>query len=243
MTWICLALLVALAWLYTLAAALGGRAGWAVPWMSMPARGAWSPLDLLLAFLMWTVMMIAMMVPSAAPIVLMLARLEERHGARAIRTGLFLAAYVAMWGAFSAAATLIQWGLHELALLRSPMGAALPWLAAAILLVAGLYQLTPLKSACLKQCQSPISFLTRHARPGARGALELGARYGLFCLGCCWALMAILFAAGIMAVPWIAGLSVLVLAEKTLPGGQWLGRIAGAGLIAYGIWIAANSAA
>jgi predicted metal-binding membrane protein len=239
--WACLALLIALAWLYTLGAALGPRTGFAAPWMTMPARGAWTWLDLLLAFLMWSVMMIAMMVPTAAPMVMVLMRLEERHGARAIRTGLFLAAYVATWSTFSLAATLLQWGLHDVGLLNSAMGKALPWLGAAILILAGLYQLTPLKAACLRQCQSPVLFLTRHARPGARGAVMLGLRYGLYCLGCCWALMAVLFAAGIMAVPWIAALSILVLIEKTAPGGQWIGRAAGVGLVVYGVWLAAGA--
>jgi predicted metal-binding membrane protein len=238
--WICLALLIALAWFYTLGAALGPQAGFAAPWMAMPARGAWTGTDLLLTFLMWAVMMIAMMVPTAAPMVMMLAKIEEKHGPRAIRTSLFLTAYVAVWAVFSVVATLLQWALHDVGLLSGAMGSALPWLAAAILILAGLYQLTPLKSACLKQCQSPIVFLARHARPGARGAVMLGLRYGLYCLGCCWALMAVLFAAGIMAVPWIAALSIQVLIEKTAPGGQWFGRAAGAGLVVYGVWLAAG---
>jgi predicted metal-binding membrane protein len=239
--WVCLGLLIVLAWAYTLAPMFGPRAGLVIPWMAMPARGEWQALDLLLTFLMWVVMMIAMMTPSAAPMVMILARLEERHGGRAVRTSLFLASYVAVWTTFSLAATAAQWALHDFGLLSGAMGAALPWLAAVILVIAGLYQLTPLKSACLKQCQSPIAFLSRHARPGARGALMLGLRYGLYCLGCCWALMAVLFAAGIMAVPWLAALSILVLIEKTAPGGLWFGRAAGIALIGYGIWLA-NSA-
>ena len=115
------------------------------------------------------------------------------------------------------------------------MGSQSRWLSATILIAAGLYQLSPLKHACLAHCRAPASFLSRHWRPHASGAVRLGAMHGAFCVGCCWMLMALLFVGGVMNLVWIAALAFLVLIEKLLPPGQWIGRVAGAALILWGV--------
>jgi predicted metal-binding membrane protein len=217
---VALALVVALAWAWLAANGLShDMAG-------MEARGpmappsVWSPGWLGAAFAMWALMMVAMMLPSAAPMILIYARLP---GAGAPRPGLrlttaFALAYVAVWTAFSAAAAvaqavLISSGLVDAAALA--VGDAR--LAGLLLVLAGLYQLTPLKEACLGQCRAPVAFIMRHARPGGAGALRLGLIHGLYCLGCCWALMLLLFVGGVMNLAWVAMIAVVVLVEKLAP--------------------------
>ena len=177
---------------------------------------------------MWWVMMIAMMVPSAAPMILLHARVarhgQERGGVPGrASTAAFVAGYLACWLGFSAIATLLQFGLERFGLLDGMMmWPTERWLTAGLLIGAGLYQLSRLKTVCLTQCRSPAEFLARHWRPGRFGAFRLGVRHGAYCLGCCWALMLLLFAAGIMNLLWIAGLSILVLLEKLAPFGAAL---------------------
>jgi predicted metal-binding membrane protein len=149
-------------------------------------------------------------------------------------TMLFAIGYLLVWTAFSGLAALAQWGLRAAALL-SPAMHVTPQLAGATLVVAGLYQLTPAKGACLTHCRSPIDFLMSHWRGGARGSLRMGAHHGLYCLGCCWALMAVLFAVGVMNLIWVAVIAIFVLIEKTGPAARVVSRAAGLGLIAFGL--------
>jgi predicted metal-binding membrane protein len=125
-------------------------------------------------------------------------------------------------------------------LLSSDLAMSSAWLGAAVLSLAGVYQLTPLKDACLRRCQSPLGFLLGHWRDGVRGALGMGVRHGAFCLGCCWALMALLFVGGVMNLAWVAALAVFVLAEKALARGRWLSRVSGVVLILWAVWLAAH---
>lgn len=206
------------------------------PAMTMPPRDLH---DLVLLFVMWWIMMIGMMLPSAAPMILTFAAVNRRRRARDqpyVPTALFVAGYLLAWGGFSLVATLAQWGLESVALL-SPMAmaATVPWLAAALLLAAGLYQFTPLKNACLGFCRSPFDFVVNHWRDGPSGALRMGLGHGLYCLGCCWILMALLFVGGVMNLFWVAALTAIVLVEKLLPFGAWTARIAGVALIGWGL--------
>ena len=219
--------------------------GMDMPGMPMPAPHPWAPLDLALLFLMWAVMMVAMMLPSAAPMILLVAsvnRGRRERGSAAGSTATFVAGYLLVWTGFSAAAALAQAALNQAALLSPAMATTSPLLGGVLLLVVGIYQWLPLKTACLGRCRSPLGFLTSEWREGHRGALVMGVRHGLFCLGCCWALMALLFVAGVMHLAWVAGLAALVLVEKVFPGGHWIGRAAGVALAAAGVWMLAGAA-
>ncbi len=207
--------------------------------MHMP----WTLTDLWVNFVMWTVMMIGMMAGSAVPVLLLFAGATAARGASRIAWPvlmLFGAGYLAVWTGFSALAVLAQWRLHEATLLSPAMAAASPRLAGAILIAAGAYQVTPAKGACLAHCRTPIGFLMGHWRDGLTGALQMGARHGLYCLGCCWALMCVLFAVGVMNLLWVAALAVFVLIEKTGPAGLMAGRIGGIALLVFGALVAAG---
>ena len=230
-----LAAVVVLAWGYVLLGA-GMDMSAAMASAAMPMPMAWSPGHAAVMALMWALMMLAMMLPSAAPMILLHATVSRRrdpeHGGR--RAFLFALAYAAVWGGFALAATAVQWGLERVALLTPAMTVGSGLLASLLFLGAGVYQFTPLKRACLRQCRSPLEFLAGHWRSGGSGAFAMGAGHGAYCVGCCWAMMALLFAGGVMNLVWIAGLALLVLAEKLLPGGPVVGRVLGAGLIAWG---------
>ena len=230
-----LAAVVALAWGHVLLGA-GMDMPAAMAGAAMPMPTAWSPGHAAVVALMWALMMLAMMLPSAAPMILLHATVSRRRdpeqGGR--RAFLFALAYAAVWGGFALAATAAQWGLERAALLTPAMTVGSGLLASLLFLGAGVYQFTPLKRACLRQCRSPLEFLAGHWRSGGGGALVMGAGHGAYCVGCCWAMMALLFAGGVMNLVWIAGLALLVLAEKLLPGGPMVGRVLGAGLIAWG---------
>ena len=228
-----LAAVVVLAWAYVLLGA-GMDMSAAMTGAVMPT--AWSPGHAAVMALMWALMMLAMMLPSAAPMILLHATVSrrkdpERGGRRAL---LFALAYAAVWGGFALAATAVQWGLERAALLTPGMTANSAVVASLLFLGAGVYQFTPFKRACLRQCRSPLEFLAGHWREGGAGAFAMGVRHGAYCVGCCWAAMALLFGGGVMNLAWIAGLALLVLAEKLLPGGPVVGRVLGAGLIAWG---------
>jgi len=217
----CLLGLALLAWVYLISGA------------GMPAMEGRQP-SFAFVVAMWWVMMVAMMVPAAAPTILLYARVY-RHSSTpepAPAIASFLAGYLACWLGFA----LIAAGLHVW--LLSPKSMALDDrdAAGAVLIAAGIYQLSPLKDACLNQCRSPAQFLSRHYRPGPSGAFRLGLLHGAYCIGCCWLLMALLFVGGVMNLLWVAGLTLLVAAEKMLPGGQWLARIAGAGMLVWGLF-------
>jgi predicted metal-binding membrane protein len=203
--------------------------------MAMPmAVAPWSAAYLLAAFTMWGLMMVAMMLPSAAPMILFYARFARRSGMRraAGATALFVSAYLAIWALFSLLAALLQAALVG-AGAASAMELALGdrRLAGLLLGLAGLYQLTPLKRACLASCRSPLDFLMRLWRPGPAGAVRLGLAHGIYCLGCCWVLMLLLFVGGVMNLAWIAGLALLVMAEKLAPARWPLSSVLGAVLI------------
>ncbi|MEA2778775.1 MAG: hypothetical protein QOK29_319 [Rhodospirillaceae bacterium] len=222
----------ALGWTYTLGLDLGRWPSL----MAMPQRHGWTGADVALTMLMWLVMMLAMMTPAAAPVVLSVATIERRRGKphAPARVALAFAGYFAIWGAASVAATLMQWGLHDAGWLDGAMGRLLPGIAGATLIAVGVYELSPLKAACLRLCRSPIETIVAFWRPTPSGSFRVGLHHGIYCLGCCWGLMLILFVAGIMNLLWIALLTALVLVEKLLPWGQIFGRILGIGLIAWG---------
>jgi predicted metal-binding membrane protein len=209
--------------------------------MAMPSTGAWGLLDLLMVFAMWAVMMIAMMVPSATPMLLTFATVARSRRAQErslVPVWVFLAGYLVLWTAFSLAATLGQWGLHSLALISPMMVGTSPVLGSVLLVVAGIYQWTPFKQACLRHCRTPLQFLLTYWQDGAAGAFLVGLRHGAYCLGCCWLLMAVLFAVGVMNLAWIAALSVFVLLEKIIPRGMWVAKVAGLVLMGFGVWLA-----
>ena len=190
-------------------------------------------------FLMWIIMMAAMMLPSAAPAILLVAGLTRQRGERhAIRSsGQFALGYVAVWGAFSLIATGLQWGLDRAGLLSETMASGSVVLAAMLLIAAGVYQWTPWKQACLQHCRSPLEFLMRYWRQGPLGPMRAGAWHGTFCLGCCWMLMGLLFVGGLMNMLWIAGLALLVLIEKLFPLGPRVSQLTGAALVAWGLFV------
>lgn len=195
--------------------------------------GYWRPELLLLTFLMWTVMMVGMMLPSAAPAILLFSRLaKNRESAAPLPVAwLFSAGYLAVWALFSLTATLLQ-STFESARMLSPMLASSSiWLSAILLMVAGIYQWLPMKRACLEKCRSPLSLFLMHWRPGNLGAFSMGLEHGLYCVGCCWALMLLLFVAGVMNLLWVALIAGFVLVEKLLPPGRLIGHLAGIGLL------------
>jgi predicted metal-binding membrane protein len=211
-----IALLVALSWAFLMRGA--GMA-------QMPP-----PLGALV--LMWWLMMVAMMLPSATPAILLYARVRAQQGAdgRVVQPWVFAIGYLAVWLLFSGIAAI---GQHLLA--GPAMAIESPFLVSTVLIAAGLYQLSPLKNACLRECRSPAQFLSRHWNPGFSGAIRLGVLHGAYCLGCCWMLMALLFVGGVMNFAWIAALALLVGIEKLAPRGDLIGRAAGVALIGWGL--------
>jgi predicted metal-binding membrane protein len=208
--------------------------------MEMGVLRPWRAVDFALMFAMWSVMMVGMMLPAATPMALLYAqvvRKAARDGSVLPPTAVFVAGYLSAWALFSIAATSAQWGLERAALLSPMLVANSPRLGAGLLISAGVYQLTPWKGACLSRCRDPVHFFATHFGPGVRGALRLGFRYGLYCLGCCWLLMGLLFVGGVMNLLWIAALSVFVLAEKVIPLGASGGRVAGVLMIGVGAWL------
>ncbi|GAC1578848.1 MAG: DUF2182 domain-containing protein [Sphingomicrobium sp.] len=228
-------LLAALAWWWTLRGAVVQSTG------GMAAMdGAQEPPLLATASLlvaMWWTMMAAMMLPSSAPAILLYGRIRARHGARAglVPSWLFLAGYLSAWLVISLLATMVQIVATVTGLLDGmAMRVTAPPLAGALLIAAGLYQLTPLKNVCLANCRSPASFLARHWRPGVGGAMRLGLRHGVYCVGCCWLLMVMLLVGGVMNMLWITALAALVAAEKLVPLRLRLARLTGVLLIIAG---------
>jgi len=200
----------------------------------------WTAVDAALTFAMWAVMMVGMMLPSATPMTLIYAqvgRKAARDGSVLPPTAVFVSGYLCTWTLFSAAATAAQWGLERAALLSPMLVATSPRLGAGLLVAAGAWQLTPWKNVCLARCRDPVHFFAQNFRPGVRGALRLGFRYGQYCLGCCWLLMGLLFVGGVMNLVWIAALTLFVLAEKAFVRGAWGSRVAGFALIAVGAWL------
>lgn len=240
----CIALItaVAWAWLVHLDRQMASAMAYDKAMAAMGMTTSWTAADAFFTFVMWTVMMVGMMVPSAAPVILLFATAQNTRARRASRTvTLFALGYLVIWAGFSAAATLAQWSLHQAALLSPAMAASKSWLGGLILAAAGAYQLTPWKGACLSHCRGPLGFLMAHWRDGRFGAFQMGLHHGLYCLGCCWALMAVLFAVGVMNLIWVAVLTAFVLFEKVGPAGRFVARVAGAGMAAFGVYLIATA--
>lgn len=204
---------------------------------AMPMTPEWTATDFMLLFLMWLVMMIAMMLPSVAPLILIFAtvnRQRRKQDRPFVNTAYLMAGYFLVWAAFSLAATTLQWLLQQIALLNPEMKITSKIVASLTLFVAGIFQFTPLKQTCLKYCRTPLDFIQRHWKEGKKGALGMGIENGFYCLGCCWMLMVLLFVAGIMNLLWIALIALFVLIEKVSPQIKWIPYAAGIALIAYG---------
>ncbi|MBV6425110.1 MAG: hypothetical protein NAOJABEB_02924 [Steroidobacteraceae bacterium] len=225
-----LAILVALAWVYLVASP-----------MPMPATagGLYSGRYAALTLVMWFVMMIGMMTPSVTPATLLFARVN-RHGnpsAAAGRTACFVTGYLAIWLAFSVLATVLQIAWIATGWIDAMGVSARSTGTAAVLIAVGLYQWTPAKRACLAQCQSPAEFIVRAHRPGLRGGFVMGLHHGLYCLGCCWALMLLLFVGGVMNLAWVAVIAAIVIVEKLVPRAPWLPRLVGVGCFAAAVTV------
>lgn len=211
--------------------------------MAMPQMQSWQAIDLVLIFIMWTVMMVGMMLPTASPMILLFAVVSRKRREQArpfVSTGIFVTGYLTVWTSFAALATLAQWRLHAAALLSPMMVSTSPILGGALLIAAGIFQWTPLKHACLSHCRSPLDFITTHWREGKVGAFLMGLAHGAYCLGCCWVLMSLLFVTGVMNILWIAIIAVFVLVEKVASAkiSPWVSRVAGVVLLGWGAWLA-----
>lgn len=233
-----LAGIIGLSWVYLYISAIQmGNMSSADPGRMMELR-PWSGLDFTLMFLMWAIMMVAMMVPSMTPTVLLYAAVvrriapQQRYGATVIA---FVLGYVTVWSAFSLGATVLQWSLEQLALLSPMMASSTSVFGGLLLIAAGVYQWTPAKDACLRHCRTPLAFVAHHWRFGSGGALWMGIVHGFYCIGCCWAIMGLLFVGGVMNLLWVAVIAIFVLLEKVAPIGSTLGRrLSGLGLVVTG---------
>lgn len=235
--------IAALAWLYMFYLAWDMSQMDMTVGMAMPMMNSWTLPEFILTFVMWAVMMVAMMVPSASPMILTYGATQRRNqtGSQPFGpTTLFLLGYVVVWVGFSLGATVVQWMLHSAALLSPMMTSTSIVLGSSLLIVAGIFQFTPFKQACLHHCRTPFAFFLNEWRDGPGGAFSMGLKHGSFCLGCCWFLMALLFVAGVMNLVWVATLSVLVLLEKVTPFGAALSRVAGIVFIGWGAWLIVN---
>jgi predicted metal-binding membrane protein len=238
-TAVVLILLPVVAWIWIVAMArdMYGPMTGASAWMM---TAVWDPWHLVLLWAMWAVMMVAMMLPSASPMLLLYGSVARRTapgaaGPRQIYA--FAAGYVIVWAAFSVGATVLQRILASLLVVSPMMEVTSPVVGATLLMTAGVYQLTPIKHACLRTCQSPLGFLMSRWRPKVAGAFRMGLEHGILCVGCCWALMLLLFAGGVMNLAVIATLTVLVAFEKLTRFGVLGARISGVLLIAAACWM------
>ncbi|NNE98541.1 MAG: DUF2182 domain-containing protein [Pyrinomonadaceae bacterium] len=237
-TWIIISVLViitALSWLYLFDMAAEMSAGGMKMPMEIPV---WTPRYFLLMFVMWSVMMAGMMTPIVSPTVLIyaaVARKAARQNSPVAPTLIFVFGYLFIWTVFSLGATIAQFALDQAALLSPMMVSTSSWLGASLLIAAGVYQFLPIKKKCLSRCRSPVDFIARNWQKGHFGAFGMGIKHGVFCLGCCWVLMLLLFVGGVMNLLWIALIAAFVLVEKLLPGGDTGGRIVGVLMIVSGI--------
>lgn len=253
----CLVIIILISWIYILS---GAGMGMDILKMTLPntkqmqsmnespslmnmdfmAPAVWNTQYIILMFFMWWIMMIAMMLPSASPTILLHAQVIRKNYSREkylVPTIIFTLGYIFSWGVFSMIATYTQWRLESLGLLSSMMSSNNIILGSSLLLMAGIYQLTPFKHACLQHCRNPMQFLTKYWRNGMRGAFQMGLHHGIYCLGCCWFLMALLYVGGVMNLFWISGLAIFVLLEKTIQSGYRLAKITGIFLILWGAWL------
>jgi predicted metal-binding membrane protein len=214
--------------------------------MAMPQARPWNVGQTAGLAIMWIVMMIAMMIPSVAPVILLFASISRRRrvqGVLATPVSVFTLGYLLAWTGYGVLAALTQSALHSAALLSPAMASASPLLGGGILILAGLYQWLPVKGACLSHCRSPLGFFSVEWREGVFGALLMGFRHGSYCVGCCWALMALLFVTGVMNLLWVIVIAGFVLAEKVTPNGRQLGRITGVLLAGWGLWMVVSGQA
>ena len=233
--------LLAWTWVVVLAADMYGPMSGASKWMMTMV---WDGPHLLLLWAMWAVMMAGMMLPSATPVVLLYAgAARNRYDGQGVAARVYALAggYLLAWIAFSVVATLVQRLLGRSLLLTPMMEPATPVLSAAVLVIAGVYQFLPFKSACLHVCRTPIAFITQHWQPGVGGAFRMGAAHGMYCLGCCWALMLLLFAGGVMNLAVILALTVWIVIEKTASFGALGARVMGGLLIGLAVWMLVRS--
>lgn len=245
---VALCLFIALAWWYLLSGAgmpadISSMAAMDMP-MGMNMSQPWTLRYAALVFIMWWVMMIAMMLPSATPMILLFGMMNRRQASRgtaSVSSAIFALGYLGVWGAFSLLATTLQWQLERLALLSPAMVATSAVLGGLILIGAGVYQLTPFRDACLQSCRGPVDFFARFWSPGVAGAWKMGLRHGLFCLGCCWMLMALLFYGGVMNLYWVIGLALYVLIERFIARSRFASRLASAALIVWGVFVLAGA--
>lgn len=253
-----LATVIALSWAYLFAGAGMAMSGLEMTRMSqlelagdmhhmaVMSPASWTPGYAVLMLFMWWVMMVAMMLPSAVPMILLFAAVNRRQlgsGRPHVATGIFVLGYLAAWAGFSLVGAGLQWILEHAGILSSMLVSNNAYLGAGLLLAAGVYQLTPIKQACLRHCRSPQAFIGRHWQPGAAGALRMGLLHGAFCVGCCSFLMGLMFIGGLMNLYWIAGLALFVLFEKTVPANNWLDNAIGVVLLGFAGWMLLPAAA
>lgn len=233
--------LVALCWAYLLfrASRMSGADIAPVAGLGMepPPPAPYRPSELLVLYGVWVATLSALMLPATTPAVVLFARVSRLyHAVRRpyLATALFVLGYLSIWALFGGAATLVQWALHDMGALDRSMAVTNTTVAGLALVAAGVYQWTPAKHASLQHCRTPLAFILTNWRRGPRGALRMGVAHAGYCVGCCWLLMALLFAAGVMNVAAVAALAILVLAEKLLHGGAWIATLAGLALVAWG---------
>ena len=208
--------------------------------MISPHTRTWSPIDFFVNLLMWTVMMIAMMTPTAAPMLLFYTKINRQRYPQYspyAKTALFLMGYLLIWFGFSIIATVVQWGLHTAAMLSTEVVRVTPTIGGLLLILAGAFQFSHLKNTCLTHCRTPVGFIMTDWKEGNLGAWLMGTKHGGYCVGCCWLLMALLFVRGVMNLLWMAIITVFVLVEKILPAGDRIGRYAGVLFIIWGTWM------
>lgn len=252
----CLSALVVLAWGYMLWLAADMQMGGmdmtgfrmipASSGLMMPVTAPWQAIEFWLVFVMWAVMMVGMMIPSAAPLILIYTRVGRQAAAQRqpfAASAWFAGGYLLTWISFAFIATIVQWVVEREGLLTPAMASASNIFGGLTLIAVGLYQWTPLKDACLRECQSPLQFIQRHGgfRADPIGSLALGVRHGVYCVSCCWVLMALLFVGGVMNVLWIALIMIFVLIEKLVPAGRLISQVSGAGFLAAGVWLITRS--
>ena len=243
-----LAVTIGLAWVYLLreAAAMQAMADETRRHAAMGMAGmtmrTWGVTDGVALFVMWTVMMIGMMLPSTSPVILLVLNSYRvrRDGQASLAAVMFVGGYALVWTAFSALAAGGQVALHRAAILSEDMRLGSAAVSGVVLLIAGIYQWLPIKNRCLTQCRTPLSFLTQRWRPGVQGAFEMGVRHGTYCVGCCWLLMVLLFVLGVMNLIWIAVLAAVVLLEKLSARGVLVSRLAGAAAAGWGAYLLMN---
>jgi predicted metal-binding membrane protein len=248
----CLAAITGLAWIYLvgMAADMSDMADMVgMPDMESMAGMAlvtpyarWGASDVAVAGIMWVVMMAGMMLPSAAPMIMLFAAAERRQGAAPlVAAPMFTLGYLVIWTGFSGTALVVQGVLLRVGLFAPEMKVTSGLLGGAVFIAAGIYEWSPLKERCLALCQSPLGFIAGHWRPGVVGALRMGLAHGAYCLGCCWVLMLLLFVGGVMNLLWVAGLAILVLLQKIVPGGRRVSRATGLAMIAAGLYLVAQA--